>query len=263
MRKMRPAIALAGALAALLAAAAAGAGPALLSSPSDTTLEVGDTARLSFRLEEVLDVRTVELWVHYDPAVITGVQGRPGQLLRESGALIFHDYDEPVPGLWHGLAVVMGSTVWVTGPGELYEWTFTAAAPGTTTVAADSLRLFDPEANLIDGTSLLPAFVKVVDPTLSEVPRAGGCGLSVYPNPFNPRASIRVEMPAAGTATLEVLDLTGRRLDVLLDRPLAAGTSLVTWDGTDAAGRRLSSGVYLFRLRGSAGEALSRGVLVR
>jgi len=69
------------------------------------------------------------------------------------------------------------------------------------------------------------------------------------PNPFNPSTEIRFELAAPGRATLEVFDLTGRRVRTLLRSELPAGPHAATWNGTDDAGRDVPAGVYVARLQ--------------
>jgi len=69
------------------------------------------------------------------------------------------------------------------------------------------------------------------------------------PNPFNPTTAIAFDLASAGHVRLEVFDVGGRIVRVLVDeeRP-AARNHRVVWDGLDAAGKRASSGVYFYRL---------------
>ncbi len=75
-----------------------------------------------------------------------------------------------------------------------------------------------------------------------------------YPNPFNPATTIRFEIPSAGIARLTVYNLLGEELATLVDGLLQAGRHSVVWDGTDHAGRSVSSGVYFYRLTVSNGS---------
>ena len=68
------------------------------------------------------------------------------------------------------------------------------------------------------------------------------------PNPFNPRTSIRYVLAASGDAELVVYDLAGRRVKELVFGHVEAGPHETQWDGTDRDGRRVASGVYLYRL---------------
>ena len=89
-----------------------------------------------------------------------------------------------------------------------------------------------------------------------------------HPNPFNPRTTISFGLPAAGHANLRIIDLRGTLVRELVDEALPAGRHARIWDGTDASGRPVASGVYLYRLgyTGSDGEVHTesrRMVLVR
>ncbi len=76
------------------------------------------------------------------------------------------------------------------------------------------------------------------------------------PNPFNPSTTIRFSLAARGRATVAVFDAGGRWVRTLLDEDRAAGDHALQWDGRDAAGRPVASGVYFCRLiAGSAVES--------
>jgi hypothetical protein len=70
-----------------------------------------------------------------------------------------------------------------------------------------------------------------------------------YPNPFNPVTVIEYQLPVSSDVTLEVFDLTGRRVAVLVDELRPAGQNRISFNASG-----LSSGVYLYRL--SAGELI-------
>jgi hypothetical protein len=84
-----------------------------------------------------------------------------------------------------------------------------------------------------------------------------------YPNPFAAQTTLRYQLDARGTATLEVFDLLGRRVRVLTDGEQTAGAHTATWDGRDAAGRRVANGVYLVRLRSADASATRRVSVLR
>jgi hypothetical protein len=80
--------------------------------------------------------------------------------------------------------------------------------------------------------------------------------LANRPNPFGGETTLSFVMPASGRAELSVFDLAGRRVRTLMTGEAGSGTNQVTWDGTDAAGRPLSAGVYFYRLE-TLGESLT------
>lgn len=79
-----------------------------------------------------------------------------------------------------------------------------------------------------------------------------------YPNPFNPTTSIAYRLQQAGPVRLAVFDLLGRRVSLLMDELQAAGSYVVTVDGTTWA-----SGVYLYRLETESGTLTNRMLLVK
>jgi len=68
------------------------------------------------------------------------------------------------------------------------------------------------------------------------------------PNPFNPVTTIRFVLPAAGHVRLMVYTMNGQLVRSLIDGDLGPGTHEIVWDGTDARGRPVASGVYVYRL---------------
>ncbi|MFC1525326.1 FlgD immunoglobulin-like domain containing protein [Candidatus Latescibacterota bacterium] len=69
-----------------------------------------------------------------------------------------------------------------------------------------------------------------------------------FPNPFNPATVIPLVMPATGgRVRVEIHNLVGQQVRVLLDGALSPGRHEITWDGQDDVGRPVSSGLYLYR----------------
>ncbi len=83
-----------------------------------------------------------------------------------------------------------------------------------------------------------------------------------YPNPFNPATIIPYELPTPGHVRLEVFNLVGQRIATLVDGPHPAGYHTARWQATDAAGRAVAAGIYLYRLRGEGVSLTGRMVLV-
>lgn len=73
----------------------------------------------------------------------------------------------------------------------------------------------------------------------------------VYPNPFNPSATVSFSLAAAGPVRIDIFAASGRLVCTLLDDYRGAGESTVRWDGTNAQGGRLANGTYWLRLLGS------------
>lgn len=101
-----------------------------------------------------------------------------------------------------------------------------------------------------------------VDDEDEATPTAFGLG-SAYPNPFAGTTTLPLRLDRAGAVTLTVYDVRGRQVAVLADGVLTAGEHHITWDGTADDGRRLAPGVYVARLSGSGGHAVTKLTLVR
>ena len=69
-----------------------------------------------------------------------------------------------------------------------------------------------------------------------------------YPNPFNPSTSLRYTIPQNADVRLEIFNVLGQLVKVLVNEPQNAGVKTVVWDGTNALGNRVASGVYLYKL---------------
>jgi len=83
------------------------------------------------------------------------------------------------------------------------------------------------------------------------------------PNPARGAISFGFALPEAAPVTLEVLDVSGRRVRLLLDSLVEAGDHRRLWDGRDAQGSAATSGLYLARLRAGAHEQTRQFLWVR
>ncbi len=75
-------------------------------------------------------------------------------------------------------------------------------------------------------------------------------GLSIYPNPFNPSTRVSVSLLNPSSLKITVYDILGREVAHLLNEENVSGKRNITWNGTDDAGRKISSGIYLISMRG-------------
>jgi hypothetical protein len=81
-----------------------------------------------------------------------------------------------------------------------------------------------------------------------DVPTAFELG-EPSPNPFGLTTSIRFAIPVDGRhVRISVFDVAGRRVRMLWNGTPGVGRHVTTWDGRDAAGQRVASGVYFYRM---------------
>ena len=84
--------------------------------------------------------------------------------------------------------------------------------------------------------------------TSSDTPAASGLGAN-YPNPFNSATTIPYQVDASAPVDLAIYDLAGQLVATLVKNTLAPGSYQARWDGTDAKGNPLASGIYFYRLK--------------
>jgi len=123
--------------------------------------------------------------------------------------------------------------------------------------------------SLSDGGNLGESLVLRLHITLdtgttgAATPAASVRLLPCRPNPFNPRTTLRCELPAGSSGHLRIHDAAGRLVRAFAFETGASGPHDITWDGLDDRGRACPSGTYFARL-GAAGEtATTRMTLAR
>ncbi|MFN8179025.1 MAG: FlgD immunoglobulin-like domain containing protein [bacterium] len=83
------------------------------------------------------------------------------------------------------------------------------------------------------------------------------------PNPATQDVAVGFSVPEVSWVRAGVYDAAGRLIRVLEDGRQAAGEHTLTWQGRDAQGNRVASGVYFVRLVGGGGTAVRKVVLAR
>ncbi len=96
---------------------------------------------------------------------------------------------------------------------------------------------------------------------LQPLPRLAISG--VHPNPFNPRTTVTFYLVDSQRVRLAIHDVAGRRLRLLVDGIMPPGQHAVQWDGCDADGRSLASGVYTVLLESEQGLDHRKALLMR
>lgn len=76
-----------------------------------------------------------------------------------------------------------------------------------------------------------------------------------YPNPFNPSTTIEYNLPSRSHVRVEVLNLLGQTIQVLVDDTRSAGPHQVVWEGHSQDGKAVASGIYYYRI--VAGEFIN------
>ena len=81
---------------------------------------------------------------------------------------------------------------------------------------------------------------------------------SPYPNPFNPRVVIPFRVNESARVTIEVFDITGRKVAVVAHEPAAPGMHETVWNANGYA-----AGIYFVRARAGEYKETRRIALVK
>ena len=114
--------------------------------------------------------------------------------------------------------------------------------------AARAQAYYNPSVDVVDGSDGAPQPIKL---------------LANMPNPFATRTAVRFELSQAARISLDVFDVTGRRVRALASGVHPAGAHALTWDGRNDAGRPMGSGIYFLKLTRDNGTESRRMTLLR
>ena len=84
-----------------------------------------------------------------------------------------------------------------------------------------------------------------------------------YPNPFNPSTMIDIETVEASDLMVSVFDAKGRMVNNLVNSYLEAGRYSVKWNGMDASGASMPTGVYFIRVQSGVDMHTQKMILIK
>jgi hypothetical protein len=93
-------------------------------------------------------------------------------------------------------------------------------------------------------------------------PSAFSLSLSCYPNPFNSSTNISYSLPEDSWVTLQIYNMLGQRVAILVDTQVTAGNHSLMWNGRNDHGESISSGLYLVHLNSINGSLIYKIVLL-
>ncbi|MGH1365535.1 MAG: FlgD immunoglobulin-like domain containing protein [Calditrichia bacterium] len=84
-----------------------------------------------------------------------------------------------------------------------------------------------------------------------------------HPNPFNPHTSIPLKLASKSNVRLEIFNIVGKPVKTLVDKELEPGSYCFRWDGKNAIGVNLASGIYFYRLQTDKAQFNRKLILIR
>jgi len=128
-----------------------------------------------------------------------------------------------------------------------YYWLESVDLGGTTT-------LFGPLSVLVTGDPNDPGTPEL--PTVTKL-------MNAFPNPFNPNTTLRYSLKEAGKVRIEIFNLKGQMVRSFSQDHSTPGYYQVSWDGKDAQGQKVSSGVYMYRMSSGRYHSTKKMVLAK
>jgi hypothetical protein len=187
----------------------------------------------------------VELWVTWDTDLVTFISGAEGTLFKNAGVSRAFFNHAIAPDTFSVEGCLLGYRTFALTPGQVARFVFRADHAGVCPLRIARFNLWDIDRDVFEPVHDPNGWIVIGTPTgVDDVPR-GGLGLSAWPNPFNPSTTVEVRAPAGEAVRLDVYDAAGSLVRRLFDGVMAADAARIAWDGRNAGGARVPSGVYL------------------
>jgi len=84
-----------------------------------------------------------------------------------------------------------------------------------------------------------------------------------YPNPFNPSTIIEYSLAETGKVKISVYNIKGQLVRTLVNEVIEAGHHTVIWNGTDRNAKKVSSGIYFYKMESKAGSDVKKMLLIK
>ncbi|RMH70606.1 MAG: T9SS C-terminal target domain-containing protein, partial [Gemmatimonadetes bacterium] len=223
-----------------------------------------DHLRVKVLASPLAEVYAHHLVLNYPADVLEVVSVEAGDFLSSGGIETFF---YPLVDAENGKLTLDGSCLGavdgMTGSGTLAEIVFAIKQSGHYTLDWSSVTLLNRDFQVQDAISLASLSGDVVK-AAPEISVPVNYALHQnYPNPFNPKTTLRFDVPQTARVSLSIYDVSGALVRTLVDGEVEAGYHQVVWDGTDASGQAVKSGVYVYRLDAGSFSQTESMVLLR
>jgi agmatine/peptidylarginine deiminase len=111
--------------------------------------------------------------------------------------------------------------------------------------------------DIVTANGLKQVFIKVDSDLISGLAEGSLATLAslgdIYPNPASDRVTVMVDVNEASHVKVEVYGIDGRRIALLADQEMAAGSHTFRWD-INEKGQQMPAGIYIVRLQTENGS---------
>ena len=151
----------------------------------------------------------------------------------------------------------------IVGETSTSGWGHAACSEAATAIATDLPATHPVGPHPLSIPSQAPDRISDLTLSATRAKLAEGEVLGVYPNPFNSQTVIRFALPHDGRTDLSIYNAQGQKIADLVGADRQAGIHTVHWDGKDAAGQGVASGVYFYRLQAREHVEVQKLMLLR
>ncbi|MDD3049889.1 MAG: carboxypeptidase regulatory-like domain-containing protein [Candidatus Cloacimonetes bacterium] len=142
-----------------------------------------------------------------------------------------------------GANIYRGNTLLTTTPVQGTEWTDPDNLPYGT---------YQYTVKAVYTTGESPATIVEVDVPVGinnneEIPAVTALNGN-YPNPFNPLTEIHFGLKTDGLVKIDIYNMKGQKVKSLINEDMKTGFHHVTWFGNDDSGKKVSSGIYFYKM---------------
>jgi hypothetical protein len=104
---------------------------------------------------------------------------------------------------------------------------------------------FDPDGTIADMGAFYYDQLNEVNDNVIQIVEYD---LYNFPNPFNPTTTISLTIQEESNIELSLYNIKGQKIRSLLNNQITAGEHSIVWNGEDDSGKKVGSGVYLYKL---------------
>ena len=230
--------------------------------PAATTPAYSYESSFGYSIKDTLEFGR-GYWLRFSASTNQGVVGTPvlaETIAVQTGWNLIGSITDPIrystalsdpPGLvssqlfGYGNGYIVSDTIW---PGMGY-WVKMSGNANLILASGTGSRALNPAdacIRIVPITELPPAPPNGGWSSDKNIPKEYGLE-PAYPNPFNPTATIRYQLPLESRVSLKIYNLLGDEVANLVDGVESAGYRTVIWNAAQCA-----SGVYLYRLKATA-----------
>jgi hypothetical protein len=115
-----------------------------------------------------------------------------------------------------------------------------------------------PDNPALGFVDYIPIYIPVSVSNNGNTAPSGFKLFDIYPNPFNPSAVIKYELPKTGFVSLKIYDILGNEISILEEGIKQAGSHEITYNATN-----LASGIYFVKLETDEASVSKKMILVK